>query len=66
MYVQMVPPEQQFDPLFQGNQARKLRQFRSEAPADHHRYLLHLTVYMLDRGLRAEDVLPMYCEEFDL
>lgn len=52
--------------LFTGNQARKLRQLRAEAPADHHRYLLWLTIYCIEGGFRAEDVIPMYEEEFDV
>lgn len=48
------------------NGVRRLRQLREEAPADHHRYLLWLTIHLIGAPRPVSEILPMYYEEFDV
>jgi hypothetical protein len=45
---------------------RRLVHLRESAPADHHRYLLHLIILFMAKPQNADDLIEMYREEFGL
>jgi hypothetical protein len=64
----MADAEEQSDPRVLGTakHLRRLVHLRESAPADHHRYLLHLIVLFMAKPQNADDLIQMYREEFDL
>lgn len=60
-------PEQPDSPVLgTAKHLRRLVHLRESAPADHHRYLLHLIILFMAKPQNADDLIEMYREEFGL